>query len=144
MPKRTLKPVEQVGVVACLIREQATHVVLITSRGGRNWVLPKGNNEPGMTPKEVAAMEAVEEAGLVGQTVGPPLGHYEYFKNRRIHRVTVYLFVVERMMKKWLEHKERKRRVLPAKVAADEVTDEAVKRLIGHGAERFEQLEALA
>ena len=44
---------------------------------------PKGWVENGVAPHEQAAREAFEEAGIVGETAGRPIGRYRY--DKRIH-----------------------------------------------------------
>jgi len=52
-------------------------VALITRRQGKHWIVPKGNIEPGETPRRSARREATEEAGLVGRIPLRPFGAYE-------------------------------------------------------------------
>jgi 8-oxo-dGTP pyrophosphatase MutT (NUDIX family) len=69
---------------ACLPYRQradgAIEVVLVTSRGTRRWVIPKGWPMKGRKPHASAAREALEEAGLVGQVSKAPIGSYRYAK----------------------------------------------------------------
>ena len=54
-------------------------VLLVTSRETRRRVIPKGWPIRGLKPREVAAREAFEEAGVVGSIVGKrPIGHYHW------------------------------------------------------------------
>lgn len=55
-------------------------VLLITTRGSGRWVIPKGSPMKGKTPREVAAVEAFEEAGIKGKVGKKPLGRYSYVK----------------------------------------------------------------
>jgi phosphohistidine phosphatase len=55
-------------------------VLLVTSRKGKRWVLPKGVVEPDLTPAVSAEKEAMEEAGVRGAVDDEPLGTYEYRK----------------------------------------------------------------
>jgi 8-oxo-dGTP pyrophosphatase MutT (NUDIX family) len=60
-------------------------VMLLTSRETRRWVIPKGWPMKGKKPAEVAAREAFEEAGLIGEIVGKkPLGNFHYPKRLKI------------------------------------------------------------
>lgn len=43
-----------------------TEILLITSRETKRWVVPKGNPLTGMTRHAAAAVEAEEEAGVIG------------------------------------------------------------------------------
>ena len=87
-------------------------VMLVTSRGTHQWVLPKGWEEPGSTPHEQAAREAFEEAGLVGTIEPEPIGHYSYTKHLRHGRtveceVSVFPLWVEKQLKNWPEQAQR-------------------------------------
>ena len=42
-------------------------VLLISTRKGGRWIVPKGIVEPGLTPRDSARKEAAEEAGIEGQ-----------------------------------------------------------------------------
>ena len=104
-------------------------VMLVTSRGTRRWVLPKGWVEPDLAPHEMAAREAFEEAGLIGAIEPEPVGHYSYDKRLRGGRlvscqVSVFPMWVKRQLKKWPEKKQRKTRWLTlgqAAMVVDEV-----------------------
>ena len=54
----------QSGVVAVRTRDGKPQVLLVTSFGGKRWVLPKGIVEKGYSPSRSAAKEAWEEAGV--------------------------------------------------------------------------------
>jgi 8-oxo-dGTP pyrophosphatase MutT (NUDIX family) len=93
-----------------------TKILLVTTRGRRGWVIPKGWPIRNLTPSATAAREAYEEAGLIGTIVGDePVGSYRYEKrgNARgatIYEVSVFLFAVERQLRKWPERSERETR----------------------------------
>ncbi len=58
-------------------------VMLITSRGTKRWIIPKGWPMKKRTPAEAAVTEAFEEAGLKGEIVGQrPVSTYRYIKDR--------------------------------------------------------------
>ena len=57
-------------------------IALVTSRETRRWIVPKGWPMKGLKPYEAAAVEAKEEAGLVGEIEKKKLGSYQYFKRR--------------------------------------------------------------
>ena len=99
-------------------------ILLITSRETRRWVIPKGWPIRGLRPRDVAAREALEEAGLVGKIVGKrSIGSYHYSKrlpdNRTmLCRVKVFLLSVDRQLDIWPEIQQRDWRwVDPAKAA---------------------------
>ena len=87
-------------------------VLLLTSRGTRRWVIPKGWPMSKRTPGEAAAREAYEEAGLEG-VIRPetPIGQYHYAK-ALAHReltieVSVFVLRVDRQLESWPEQAER-------------------------------------
>jgi len=54
--------------------------LLVQTRGGR-WIFPKGGVEPGLTPAQSAALEALEEAGVHGRMEAIPF--VRYFRRRQ-------------------------------------------------------------
>ena len=55
-------------------------IMLVTSRGTRRWIIPKGWPKRGMLPYDTAAKEAFEEAGVIGKVSKRPIGSYPYDK----------------------------------------------------------------
>ncbi|MFC7478399.1 NUDIX hydrolase [Dankookia sp. GCM10030260] len=118
----------QCAALPLTMRDGETMVMLVTSRETRRWVLPKGWVEPELEPHEMAAREAFEEAGLIGEIEPEPVGHYSYDKRLRGGRlvschVLVFPMWVKRQLKKWPEKKQRKTRWLTlgqAAMAVDE------------------------
>ena len=107
----------QYGALPFFITEQKEiRVLLVTTRGRRGWIIPKGWPIRNLTAADTAAREAYEEAGLVGAVVGDaPVGSYRYEKHRSSRRTTIYevsvfLFAVERQLRKWPEKSERQTR----------------------------------
>jgi 8-oxo-dGTP pyrophosphatase MutT (NUDIX family) len=89
----------------------AVDVCLVTSRGGGRWIIPKGNPIRGLAPHEVAAREALEEAGLVGHVGKRCIGTFKFVRIRNGRNTTclvdVYALKVERQMQTWTEMHER-------------------------------------
>jgi diphosphoinositol-polyphosphate diphosphatase len=93
-------------------------VLLITSKGGKGWVFPKGGWEDDETVEAAAARETVEEAGVRGLLEEPLIGTYSFssVKQERLHNVhqgrcTAHMFamaVVEEL-DVWPEGRERER-----------------------------------
>ena len=71
-----MKKVKAVGIqYAALpyrIVRRRVEILLITSRDTRRWVIPKGWPMKGLKPQDAAAVEAAEEAGLIGEVEGRP------------------------------------------------------------------------
>ena len=71
---------QQSAVIAYRRQKQEMKIVLVTSLETFRWVLPKGNIETGLSPRESAAREAYEEAGVEGEVARRSVGTYEYVK----------------------------------------------------------------
>jgi 8-oxo-dGTP pyrophosphatase MutT (NUDIX family) len=126
----------QAAAVPFRIRGRVLEVALITtSRGGR-WSIPKGNIERGEGARESALREALEEAGLVGDLVGPRLGSFRYEKRGRAFSVAVYLLRVTRELPRWSEDDQRRRKWLRLDKAVDRVHSRELRRLLGSLSER--------
>jgi 8-oxo-dGTP pyrophosphatase MutT (NUDIX family) len=113
-------------------------VMLLTSRETRRWIIPKGWPMKGRKPAEVAAQEAYEEAGLIGQIVGKrPIGNFHYqkqlTKQGRLCQVRVFSFRVERQLDDWPEKQQRETRWFDATEAATLVEEVGLAGII----ERF-------
>ena len=102
----------QVGALPLLVNDDGgVEVVLVTARGSGRWIIPKGNPIRGLAPHEVAAREALEEAGLVGHVGKRCIGTFKFDRMRNGRdttcRVDVYALKVERQMQIWTELHER-------------------------------------
>jgi 8-oxo-dGTP pyrophosphatase MutT (NUDIX family) len=90
-------------------------VLLVTSRETRRWVLPKGWAEKRLTGPELAAKEAFEEAGLLGEVAPQPVGSYSYLKRLPDGSavpcdVDVFPMRVGQLLDDWPERDQRERR----------------------------------
>ena len=102
----------QIGALPILVNPNGgIEVCLITSRGGGRWIIPKGNPIRGLAPHEVAAQEALEEAGLVGQAERHCIGTFTFNRLRSGREmncsVDVYPLKVERQLMRWHEMGQR-------------------------------------
>jgi phosphohistidine phosphatase len=121
---------EQSAVVPVIRAEDETlQVVLITTRKGKHWIVPKGIIETGMTAAESALKEAEEEAGLSGMASEEPIGVYSYEKWGGECEVEVFVMSVQEMKDSW-EEDFRERCVVPVVEAEHLVKDQALKELI--------------
>ena len=86
-------------------------VMLVTSRDTGRFVVPKGWPMKGHKDCRAAAIEAEEEAGLLGKIGKEPVGEYLYWKRRDLHfdlvRVFVYRLDVTGHLPVWREMNER-------------------------------------
>jgi 8-oxo-dGTP pyrophosphatase MutT (NUDIX family) len=111
------------------------HVLLITSRETRRWVIPKGWPMKGLKPHEAAAQEALEEAGLIGRVGKRALGQYAYDKRLKGDKVItclvqVFPFAVRKQRKTWLEMDQRVIRWFTVAAAAGAVAEPGLAAII--------------
>jgi 8-oxo-dGTP pyrophosphatase MutT (NUDIX family) len=88
-------------------------ILLVTSRGTRRWIIPKGWPQRGMPPHRAAAQEALEEAGVAGKISKKTVGSYWYdkaFERGLAVRCKVHVFPlrVTRQLKAWPEKRQRR------------------------------------
>ena len=126
----------QSAVVPYRVASGSVEVLLITTRGGRRWTVPKGVVEPRMTAAASAAKEAYEEAGVRGDVDAPPLGVYEYEKWGGTCTVEVYAMRVTEVLDAWPES-HRRRRWVPLDAGPDAVEADGVQRVLAALAERL-------
>jgi 8-oxo-dGTP pyrophosphatase MutT (NUDIX family) len=94
-------------------------LVLVTTRSGKEWTVPKGVIERAMTPWDSAAKEAHEEAGVLGTIETTELGRYTYAKWGGECTVQVYRLAVETLLDVWDEQQTRVRKVVALAEIAD-------------------------
>ncbi len=86
-------------------------VLLVTTRTTKRWIVPKGWPIKGKKDHQAAAIEAREEAGVVGKAHKKPVGRYIYWKRMSDHfalcKVTLYLLEVEARLDDWAESGQR-------------------------------------
>ena len=134
--RRVLKPYQQFGALPFRWSDDGSlKVMLVTTRGRKRWMIPKGWPIPGLEPHESAAREAFEEAGLVGYVDPKAIGSFRYNKRLgpgRQVRCTVEVFPlhVDHQRPHWLEKGERETRWLSAKKAASLVCEPELKKII--------------
>ena len=110
-------------------------IMVISSRGTRRWVIPKGWPMKGRTLPQSAAREALEEAGLDGLIGAEPIGYYNYQKLSRNGatehlRVMVFAMQVTRQRKSWPEKAERVTRWMSVEDAAAAVDEPELKQIL--------------
>ena len=103
---------------------------LITSLKRRRWIFPKGIIDPGDTYRESAIQEALEEAGLRGQIVGEPLGHFFDAKWGARLIVKVVVMEVEQAEATWPEVEVRQRQWVDYESAQQLITRRELKEFL--------------
>jgi 8-oxo-dGTP pyrophosphatase MutT (NUDIX family) len=129
------KPIRQVAAVPFRLRDGRPEVLLVTSRGTRRFIVPKGWPMKGKSGRQAAIIEAYEEAGVTGKTHRQPLGKYRYWKRLSDAfvpvEVTVYVLVVDGMLPDWNEAETRERAWLAPADAATLIDEPELASLIG-------------
>ena len=120
----------QSAVIPYRIIHAETEILLITSRRGKRWIIPKGVIDPGTSAGESAAKEAYEEAGIRGRLSDAPVGEYRYEKWGGICTVKVFLLEVQSVLDTWPEASTRQRQWLTVTDAARLIKEPELQRLI--------------
>lgn len=122
-PERRERPAYyyvQSAVVPYRMRQGRLEVLVIGSSSNQHWSLPKGIVEPGLSLQASARKEALEEAGIEGDTDAPALGHYHYRKWGAPCEVTVFSMRVTReLADEAREEPHRARQWMSAEQAAE-------------------------
>lgn len=115
----------QVGIFPYLFKDRKLHVLLVTSSSGNRWILPKGRQEPDMTPHEVAIMEAAEEAGALGSLRHDVRIRCQMNDGRFLQ---LYAMKISKLLGSWPEENFRLRRLLPITDALEMIEDASIVR----------------
>jgi 8-oxo-dGTP pyrophosphatase MutT (NUDIX family) len=109
-------------------------MMLVTSKGTRRWVVPKGGVKSGLKAHESAAYEAFEEAGILGRVSRRCVGVYGYHKTNHKQgaycTVKVYPMKVTDQLPDWPERRLRRREWVSFTVAAARVREKDLKKII--------------
>jgi 8-oxo-dGTP pyrophosphatase MutT (NUDIX family) len=133
---------QQFAAVPLMQQGDQVHVMLLTSRGTKRWVLPKGWAEQDLTGPEVAAKEAFEEGGLVGKVQLDSLGTYSYLKEMPQAQavpcqVEVFAMWVDQQLDEWPERAQRVRQWFSLSEAAEKVQESGLRLLLERLAEQY-------
>ena len=130
----------QVGALPYAVVDGRLSMLLITSRLSGRWIFPKGAIEPDMTASESAALEALEEAGVVGQIENVPIGSYRTGSDSdgsALVDVDIYPMLVETQLDEWKERGQRLRHWAVVSEAQRLLADPALGRIAVALAKRF-------
>lgn len=129
MKKRPDYYYRQSAVIPVRDRGGQLEILMITSRKGKRWVIPKGIVEPTLSPSDSAAKEALEEAGIVGVVLPDALGEYRYTKWGGTCSVQVFVMQVTQVREAWLED-FRSRVWLRVEEAGRRMKEEALRHML--------------
>jgi 8-oxo-dGTP pyrophosphatase MutT (NUDIX family) len=109
-------------------------VILVTTRGRKRWMIPKGWPIRGLDPHESAAREAFEEAGLVGDVHPEALGSFYTTSGSGMDMkfcvVEVFQLHVDHQRGHWLEQGERETKWFSARKAASLVSETGLREIL--------------
>ena len=127
MPVRPPWFYSQSAAIPLRFRDGAGHVLLVTSRSGKRWVIHKGIVEADLSP---AAKEAWEESGVRGGVRPGSVGTCRYQEWGGTCMVDVFVLDVERLEDAWPEQALRRRRWFGIDGAAGLVREEDLAKMI--------------
>jgi len=123
----------QIAALPYLVRGGRLYLVIVMNGAQTRWIIPKGQPESAMPRHDVAVMEAMEEAGVIGSCVP---GLHGTCRRKGEKTLYIYPLKVTTVLKKWPEMEWRKRAVLPVRKALKMISDpelsESIQRLISH------------
>jgi ADP-ribose pyrophosphatase YjhB (NUDIX family) len=126
----------QVAALPLRVEHGQLEVCLVTTRETRRWTIPKGWPMKDIKDCRAAAIEAEQEAGLVGKASKQPVGEFLYWKRRNLHfdlvRVFVYQLDVAGHLPTWREMSEREVRWFKPQDAALLVQETGLSALLLH------------
>jgi phosphohistidine phosphatase len=138
----------QAAVIPFRIRDDRVEIALVTTPGGKRWVVPKGSLDDGERSRDAAIRETEEEAGLLGRLKRRSLGRYRFRRDNERYEVEVFLMRVTVVLDYWLEAGQRRRRWIKVDKATTLVRADlqpflrVVKRLIQSGKGQFDGARA--
>jgi len=111
----------QSSVIPYRVRDGKPEILVIASSKKHHLVVPKGIKDPGLSPRESAAKEALEEAGIEGEVADTALGSYTCEKWGATCTVSVYPMEVTRLIAEqhWEESHRGREWVSPEKAARE-------------------------
>lgn len=126
----------QYGVLPWRVgRRGDLRILLITDRDRAEWGVPKGWPVEGRVPFMSAALDAFEEAGIIGDIDSRPLTDYTHVRQhddgtQLACRVTLFAMRVRGTLLQWKEGSERQRRWFAADEAADRIENVELARFV--------------
>lgn len=121
---------KQSGVLAYRITEGAPEVLLVSTRSGKHWTIPKGNVKIRLGERQSAEAEGWEEAGVRGTSVEPAIGRYRFVKHQAPVSVKVYLLKVAEFAESFPEKRFRTRKWVSLEEATAMVRHDGLRVLL--------------
>jgi 8-oxo-dGTP pyrophosphatase MutT (NUDIX family) len=137
-------PKQQVAALPYRRRPDGSiEVLLVTTRGTGQWMVPKGWPMPGKSWPEAAAQEAWEEAGVRGAPSGRELGRFPHEKSNWLTGsldciVAVFPLAVSEELASWPERGERTRSWFGLDEAATKVQSRGLAGIIAGAGDKLQ------
>lgn len=130
----------QSGVLPYRRKNGQLQIMLVASRKGTRWVIPKGVRELDLSLRESAVKEALEEAGIQGLVDEQAIGVFDYKKWQGVCQVSVFPMAVTQSEtgQSWAES-HRKRRWFSVKKALRRIDEAGLRKLVKSLAGRFDK-----
>lgn len=125
----------QFAALCYRVKKGKVQVLLITSRASKRWIVPKGWPIDGKTPAQSAAIEAWEEAGVLGVSDGRCIGIFSYSKDTADQGALpclamIFAIEVQDLADTYPEAHERERKWFSRKQAAKRVEEPELARIL--------------
>jgi 8-oxo-dGTP pyrophosphatase MutT (NUDIX family) len=137
--RRAMRKDDDRGPQAAALAFRDRKICLVTTRSGKGLIIPKGRVPSGTSAADLAAREAWEEAGLIGQIAPKPFGEYTFTKAGRVQTVQVFLLEVTESARAWPEKRFRRRCWCSPESAIPRVSHVALGALLERFAEFYER-----
>lgn len=128
---------QQYGVLLWRIgRHGNLRILLITDRNQQKWGVPKGRPKKGRLPLMSVALDAFEDAGIIGEIDPRPLTDYGDTTPagdgaKLVRRVTLFAMRVRGTLLHWQDYGQRQRRWFSASEAADRLQGSELAGFVG-------------
>jgi 8-oxo-dGTP pyrophosphatase MutT (NUDIX family) len=119
----------QSGALPYAVIEGRVVFLLVTSRRTGRWIFPKGSISAGMSARDSAAKEALEEAGVIGEIGDEPIGSYQNTDKGLLVDIDLYPLKVSEQFDTWDEMDQRLRHWALLAEARRLLADRALVRL---------------
>lgn len=128
-------PLKQIAALPIVETGDGPLVLLITTRSRGHWTIPRGWPKPGVPDAELAAQEALEEAGVEGDVGSEPIGRFLYTKRLHLFSwarcdVEVYKLTVGCQLLDWPEKESRKTKWVAPDEAASMIREKGLAGLL--------------
>ncbi|PVH28135.1 NUDIX hydrolase [Pararhodobacter oceanensis] len=125
----------QTGALCLRQTEAGREVLLVTSLGGKRWIVPKGWPMKNRTLAEAAQQEAWEEAGVKGRVEDSSLGTFSYRKLVKggipvTCDCELFTLQVDEIAEDWPERKIRNRAWMTINQAIEAVSEEGLREIL--------------